>query len=86
MGPGPKRAITASPLDLAALPAGGGERVAHLLDDDFEPVHSPADRRLRQLLCELEVGVRVLLHAGGVTWPTRPKAPRVRERSPHSDA
>ena len=30
--------------------------------------------------------LRVLLHAGGVTWPSRPKAPRVRERSPHSDA
>lgn len=30
--------------------------------------------------------LRVLLHAGGVTWPSRPSAPRVRERSPHSDA
>jgi len=30
--------------------------------------------------------LRVLLHAGGVTWPTRPCAPRIRSRSPHSDA
>ncbi len=30
--------------------------------------------------------LRVLLHAGGVTWPTRPCAPRIRTRSPHSDA
>ncbi len=30
--------------------------------------------------------LRVLLHAGGVTWPTRPSAPRIRTRSPHSNA
>ncbi|MGD0085069.1 MAG: transposase [Acidimicrobiales bacterium] len=30
--------------------------------------------------------LRVLLHAGGVTWPSRPKPPRIRSRSPHSDA
>ncbi len=30
--------------------------------------------------------LRVLLHAGGVTWPTRPSPPRIRTRSPHSDA
>ncbi len=30
--------------------------------------------------------LRVLLHAGGVTWPTRPCAPRIRTRSPHSNA
>ena len=30
--------------------------------------------------------LRVLLHAGGVTWPTRPKAPPIRSRSPHSNA
>ncbi len=30
--------------------------------------------------------LRILLHAGGVTWPTRPCAPRIRTRSPHSDA
>ena len=30
--------------------------------------------------------LRVLLHAGGVTWPTRPSAPRIRSRSPHSNA
>ena len=29
---------------------------------------------------------RILLHAGGVDWPaTRPPAPRIRTRSPHSD-
>ncbi len=30
--------------------------------------------------------LRVLLHAGGVTWPTRPSAPRIRIRSPHLNA
>jgi hypothetical protein len=30
--------------------------------------------------------LRVLLHAGGVTWPTRPSPPHIRTRSPHSDA
>ena len=30
--------------------------------------------------------LRVLLHAGGVTWPTRPAPPRIRTRSPHSIA
>jgi transposase len=30
--------------------------------------------------------LRVLLHAGGVTWPRRPSPPRIRTRSPHSDA
>ena len=28
--------------------------------------------------------LRVLLHAGGVTWPTRPHPPRIRTRAPHS--
>jgi transposase len=30
--------------------------------------------------------LRVLLHAGGTTWPERPKPPRIRTRSPHSNA
>ena len=30
--------------------------------------------------------LRVLLHAGGITWPERPTPPRIRTRSPHSDA
>jgi transposase len=30
--------------------------------------------------------LRVLLHAGGVTWPRRPSPPRIRTRSPHSNA
>jgi transposase len=30
--------------------------------------------------------LRVLLHAGGVTWPDRPKPPRLRTHTPHSDA
>ena len=30
--------------------------------------------------------LRVLLHAGGVTWPQRPSPPRIRTRSPHSNA
>jgi transposase len=30
--------------------------------------------------------LRVLLHAGGVTWPQRPSPPRIRTRAPYSDA
>ncbi len=30
--------------------------------------------------------LRVLLHAGGVTWPARPRPPRIRTRAPHSNA
>jgi transposase len=30
--------------------------------------------------------LRVLLHAGGVTWSRRPSPPRIRHRSPHSNA
>ncbi len=30
--------------------------------------------------------LRVLLHAGGVTWPSRPRPPHIRSRSPYSDA
>ena len=30
--------------------------------------------------------LRVLLHAGGVTWPSRPRPPRIRSRSPHFNA
>jgi len=30
--------------------------------------------------------LRVLLHAGGVTWPRRPSPPRIRTRIPHSNA
>jgi transposase len=30
--------------------------------------------------------LRVVLHAGGVTWPARPKPPRTRTRAPHSIA
>ena len=29
--------------------------------------------------------LRVLLHAGGVTWPARPRPPRIRTRSPYSN-
>ncbi len=30
--------------------------------------------------------LRVLLHAGGVSWPRRPRPPRIRIRPPHSNA
>ena len=30
--------------------------------------------------------LRVLLHAGGVTWPERPRPPHIRTRPPHSNA
>jgi transposase len=30
--------------------------------------------------------LRVLLHAGGVTWPDRPSPPRIRTRNPYSNA
>lgn len=31
-------------------------------------------------------GLRVLLHAGGVSWPSRPSPPRIRTPAPHSNA
>jgi transposase len=30
--------------------------------------------------------LRVLLHAGGITWPSRPQPPRIQTRAPHSFA
>jgi transposase len=30
--------------------------------------------------------LRVVLHTGGITWPDRPTPPRIRTRSPHSNA
>ena len=30
--------------------------------------------------------LRVLLHAGGITWPSRPRPPRIRTHAPYSDA
>jgi transposase len=30
--------------------------------------------------------LRVLLHAGGITWPDRPRPPRIRTNRPHSNA
>lgn len=30
--------------------------------------------------------LRVLLHTGGITWPSRPRPPRIRTRPPHSNA
>lgn len=30
--------------------------------------------------------LRVLLHAGGITWPARPRPPRIRTRAPYSNA
>jgi transposase len=30
--------------------------------------------------------LRVLLHTGGITWPERPSPPRIRTRTPYSDA
>ena len=30
--------------------------------------------------------LRVLLHAGGVTWPQQPRPPRIRTRTPYSNA
>lgn len=30
--------------------------------------------------------LRVLLHTGGITWPSRPRPPRIRTCTPHSDA
>ena len=30
--------------------------------------------------------LRVLLHTGGITWPSRPRPPRIRTAAPHSDA
>ncbi len=30
--------------------------------------------------------LRVLLHTGGVNWPTQPKPPRIRTHAPHANA
>jgi hypothetical protein len=40
----------------------------------------------RGFSCFEHYRLRVLLHAGGVTWPRRPSPPRIRTRSPHSNA
>jgi transposase len=40
----------------------------------------------RGFTCFSHYRLRVLLHAGGVTWPRRPSPPRIRTRSPHSNA
>ena len=40
----------------------------------------------RGFTCFEHYRLRVLLHAGGVTWPRRPSPPRIRIRSPHSNA
>ena len=40
----------------------------------------------RGFTCFEHYRLRVLLHAGGVTWPQRPRPPRVRTRSPQSHA
>jgi transposase len=40
----------------------------------------------RGFTCFEHYRLRVLLHAGGVTWPRRPSPPRIRTRSPHSNA
>ena len=40
----------------------------------------------RGFTCFEHYRLRVLLHAGGVTWPRRPSPPGIRTRSPHSNA
>ena len=40
----------------------------------------------RGFTCFEHYRLRVLLHAGGVTWPRRPSPPRIRTHSPHSNA
>ena len=40
----------------------------------------------RGFTCFEHYRLRVLLHAGGVTWPRRPSPPRIRTRSPHFNA
>ena len=40
----------------------------------------------RGFTCFEHYRLRVLLHAGGVTWPRRPSPPRIRTRSPQSNA
>ena len=37
-------------------------------------------------ICFDHYRLRLLLHAGGVTWPSRPKPPRIRTSCPHSNA
>ena len=40
----------------------------------------------RGFQCFENYRLRVLLHAGGVSWPRRPRPPRIRTHSPHSNA
>jgi transposase len=40
----------------------------------------------RGFSCFEHYRLRVLLHAGGVTWPRRPSPPRIRTRAPYFDA
>ena len=40
----------------------------------------------RGFTCFEHYRLRVLIHAGGVTWSRRPSPPRIRTRSPHSNA
>jgi transposase len=40
----------------------------------------------RGFSCFKHYRLRVLLHAGGITWPRRPSPPRIRTRTPHSNA
>jgi transposase len=40
----------------------------------------------RGFTCFEHYRLRVLLHAGGVTWPRRASPPRIRTRTPHSNA
>jgi transposase len=40
----------------------------------------------RGFSCFEHYRLRVLLHAGGVTWPRRPSPPRIRTRAPYSNA
>ena len=40
----------------------------------------------RGFKCFLHYRLRVLLHAGGVTWPRHPSPPQIRRSSPHSNA
>ncbi len=55
-------------------------------DRGAEPVREEGQACRTGFTCFEHYRLRVLLHAGGVTWPRRPSPPRIRIRSPHSNA
>ncbi len=54
-------------------------------DRGAQLVREEGQRAGHGFVCFDHYRLRVLLHAGGVTWPSRPNPPRIRTSSPHSN-